>query len=62
LVSELLARRTGRAADDLEVRTLAGAMLGAMLGAILTGIEDPRADYLALMDASLAYLEAGLPL
>jgi AcrR family transcriptional regulator len=62
LTAELLARRLGRRADDFAVRTFAGAMIGALMAALLTSADDPAADYLALMDASLAYLEAGLPL
>ncbi len=60
--AELVARRTGRRADDFAVRTYAGAMIGALLSALLTSMEDPQADFIELMDASLAYLEAGLPL
>jgi AcrR family transcriptional regulator len=62
LTAEMIARRTGRRADDLAVRAFAGAMLGALMSVILASVEDPQADYLALMDASLAYLENGLPL
>ena len=62
LIEEMLAKRVGRSADDLAVRTLAGAIIGAIMAALLAGAEDPKADFLALMDASLAYLEAGLPL
>ena len=62
LFAELVARRVGRRADDLAVRTYAGAMIGAVLSAVLTGMDDPQADFNGLMDASLAYLEAGLPL
>lgn len=62
LTAEMIAKRTGRRADDLAVLTYAGAMLGALLSGMLTGMNDPHTDLLALMDASLAYLEAGLPL
>ncbi len=61
VVAELIAKRVGRRADDLAVRTLVGAALGAIAGALLPAAQDPNADFLALMDASLAYLEAGLP-
>jgi hypothetical protein len=60
--AELVARRVGRRADDFAVRTYAGAMIGALMSALLTGATDPKADFIELMDASLAYLEAGLPL
>jgi AcrR family transcriptional regulator len=62
LIAEMAAKRVGRRADDLAVRTFAGATVGAVMAAMLTIIEDPSADLLALMDESLAYLEAGLPL
>ena len=62
LFSELVARRVGRSADDLAVRTYAGAMIGALLSAMLTDLYDPQTDFVELMDASLAYMEAGLPL
>lgn len=62
LLAEVMARRVGRRADDLAVRTYAGAMIGALLSAMLTSINDPQVDIIELMDASLAYLEAGLPL
>ena len=62
LIAEMVAKRVGRSADDLAVRTFAGATVGAVMAAMLTIIEDPTADLIALMDTSLAYLEAGLPL
>ena len=58
----LVARRVGRRADDPAVRTFVGAMFGALTAALLPAAQDPHADFLALMDAALAYLEAGLPL
>ena len=60
--AELIARRVGRSDDDLAVSTCAGAIVGALLSAMLTGLNDPKADFIELMDTSLAYLEAGLPL
>ena len=62
LSAEVIAKRVGRRADEFAVRTYAGAMIGALLPALLTGANDPNADFVELMDASLAYLEAGLPL
>lgn len=61
-LAELVAKRVGRRADDVAVRTFVGAVIGAVMGAVLASGSDPKVDYLALMDSSLAYLEAGLPL
>jgi len=61
-ISELMARRAGRAAHDLAVRTLAGALLGAMLAAVMEVVDHPDVDFLERVDAAMAYLEAGLPL
>ncbi len=60
--AELIAKRVGRRADDLAVRTLVGAVIGAMMAAVLAVANDPKSDFIALADASLAYLEAGMPL
>jgi hypothetical protein len=77
LVAEMLARRTGRRPDDLAVRVYAGAVIGALLVAMFDGageqaedtfltrfssVGEPVSGLLARIDASLAYLEAGLPL
>jgi AcrR family transcriptional regulator len=62
LSAEMIAKRVGRRADEFAVRTYAGALIGALLSALLTGANDPKADFIELMDSSLAYLEAGLPL
>lgn len=62
LLAELVARRVGRQANDLALRTFAGAMIGVMFAAWYAGSEDPQANFIELLDASLGYLEAGLPL
>ena len=62
LIAEVLAMRIGRDAGDFAVRTYAGAMIGALLSGMLTGMNNPQQDFIELIDASLEYLEAGLPL
>ena len=62
LFAEMAAKRTGRRADDIAVRAFAGAVIGALIAALFTSAEDSTADLIAVMDASLAQLEAGLPL
>ena len=61
-LAKLVAKRVGRQANDIEVRTFAGAVVGAMLGAMDADSMHSMADYLDRMDAGLAFLEAGLPL
>jgi AcrR family transcriptional regulator len=63
LFAEIVADRVGRRADDPAVRTLAGAVIGVGISAWSTAGDhaNPK-DYLAVLDASLAHLEAGLPL
>ena len=62
MAAELIAKRQGRDPDDFAVRTVAGAVVGVGLSVMMAAAEDPSADVVALMDAGLAHLEAGLPL
>lgn len=61
LCAVLVAEREGRSADDLAVRAFAGAVIGAMTAVLLAAVDDPRADFVALLDSALARLESGLP-
>jgi AcrR family transcriptional regulator len=61
-LADALAERVGRSAGDFEVRNVVGAVMGALLTAWLAVAKDPDADMVALADAALAHLEAGLPL
>jgi AcrR family transcriptional regulator len=61
-VADLVAVRVGRPATDFAVLTFAGALLGVMFAVLLSTNEDPAADFFSMLDAGLAYLEAGLPL
>jgi AcrR family transcriptional regulator len=63
LFAEIVAERVGRRPDDQEVRTVAGAIIGVGISAWYTAGRgaSPR-DFLAVLDASLAHLEAGLRL
>jgi AcrR family transcriptional regulator len=62
LMAELLAKRVGRRADEIEMLAFSGAVVGALVAVWLTRLNDPKADFLALMDQTLSYLEAGMPL
>jgi AcrR family transcriptional regulator len=62
LLAALVAKRIGRPADDPELFTFAGALAGAMLAAMLANAENLHENYAGVIDATLAYLEAGMPL
>jgi AcrR family transcriptional regulator len=62
LLTRLIARRSGRGADDPAVRTLAGAVIGAAMTALFAFAEDPAVDVAALIDESIAHLRSGLAL
>jgi AcrR family transcriptional regulator len=57
LLAMITARRTGRSADDFEVRAFAGALVGALLANLKLG-QSLREDLLRTFD----FLEAGMPL
>lgn len=61
-LAKLVAKRVGRRVDDLHVRIFVGAITGALLAAFIAQGKGPDADFNALIDESLRYLEAGLPL
>ena len=66
VLAEAVSKRTGRAPDDLAVRTVAGAIIGVIMSITIpwenwsdgTSFEDT----FARIDQALALLEAGLPL
>ena len=67
ILAEALAKRSGRPADDLAVRTAAGAFVGVMMSLTMPweGWADGRQQIEELyqrIDQALALLEAGLPL
>jgi AcrR family transcriptional regulator len=62
LLAEIIAERTGRARNDVLVRTFAGAVVGAAMAAMLAIVEDPSSDIAETLDQSMACLENGLRL
>jgi AcrR family transcriptional regulator len=67
VIAEAVANRAGRSADDLAVRTIAGAIVGVIMSitAPWEGWSDGRQtieDMFGRIDRGLALLEAGLPL
>lgn len=67
VISEALAKRSGRPADDLAVRTVAGAIIGVIMSITMpwegwSGDRQAIADMFERIDQALNLLEAGLPL
>ena len=62
LLADVLAERSGRAADDMAVRTLAGAVIGAAMAVLFAMLEDPSLDLATLFDQAMEHLEGGLRL
>jgi len=66
VVSEALAKRSGRPADDLAVRTIAGAIIGVIMSITMPwdGWSDRQTieETFGRVDTALGLLEAGLPL
>jgi AcrR family transcriptional regulator len=66
VVAEAVGKRAGRPADDLAVRTIAGAVVGVIMSMTIPweGWSDPTSfeDTFVRIDQALALLEAGLPL
>jgi AcrR family transcriptional regulator len=62
LLASVLAERSGRSADDMAVRTLAGAVVGVSMAVLFAMIEDPSADLATLFDRAMEQLEGGLEL
>ncbi len=61
-LSEAIAERTGRSSDDLAVRSAAAAGLGVGMLVMTMVAEDPKADFVALMNDAISELESGLAL
>jgi AcrR family transcriptional regulator len=65
LMTSEVALRTGRSADDFEVRVFTGALMGAVMAALLPAVNEPDPDFkglVALTDRVFAYIEKGLPI
>jgi AcrR family transcriptional regulator len=67
VISETLAKRVGRSADDIAVRTAAGAIIGVVMSIAMPWRDGPgegqsMEKMFAEIDQALGLLEAGLPL
>jgi hypothetical protein len=55
----VLVERTGRKADDIAVRTFAGAVVGVAISAMFAISENPSRSLVDLIDESMACLDEG---
>ena len=62
VLTKLTAERIGRSADDLAVRTFAGAVIGVIISVFFHDGENLNANLFKHIDVALTQLEAGLPL
>ena len=62
MIIDELAAMLGRPADDFELRVFAGAFVGAFIAAVLPVLSDPDADFVALANKALDFVEKGMPL
>ena len=59
LLASVVAERTHRRADDMEVITVAGAVVGVAMAVMFVMIDDPTADLHTLLDQGMARLQTG---
>lgn len=62
LLAELTAERIGHSADDIAVRSFAGAVIGVIISVFFHDDENIKANLVKHIDVALTQLEAGLPL
>ena len=62
LFAGVIAQRTGHEANAMEVRTLAGAVVGVVIAVQFAMVEDPAANFAALLDEAMGHIESGLEL
>ncbi len=62
VLAELTAERIGRSADDIAVRSFAGAVIGVIISVFFHDDENIKANLVKHIDVALTQLEAGLPL
>jgi AcrR family transcriptional regulator len=60
LLAGAIAERTQRRPDDMEVLTIAGAVVGVAMAVMFVMIDDPTADLRVLLDQGMARLQSGL--
>jgi AcrR family transcriptional regulator len=60
MMTGLLAERLGRDPGDFDIRVYTGAVMGALMAAVLPAADSSGVDFVAVLDAALDLLEAGL--
>ncbi len=62
IVTDELAVRLGRPADDFELKIFGGAVMGAVMAALIPMLEDGSIDMMSQLDRAFEFLEKGMPL
>lgn len=62
LLSDAIAAKADRRADDFQVRTVAGAIIGSMFAVLAEATDHPDAEMFELIDEAFGYLDRGLAL
>ena len=62
VLAKLTAERIGRSADDIAVRSFAGAVIGVIISVFFYDDENIKANLVKHIDIALTQLESGLPL
>jgi AcrR family transcriptional regulator len=62
MVTDELAVRLGRPADDFELKIFGGAVMGAVTAALIPMLEDGSIDMMSQLDRAFEFLEKGMPL
>ena len=62
MVTDELAVRLGRPADDFELKIFGGAVMGAMMAALIPMLEDGSIDMMSQLDRAFEFREKGMPL
>lgn len=62
IIAEVVATRTGRGPDDLEVGRFTGAVIGIALDLMQRWVDDPKLDILGVFEQALDQLEHGFQL
>ncbi len=62
ILSGMIAKRTGRKADELEVQVFSGALIGALFAVSFAAFKEPQQDFIGMINKTFLYMESGMSL